>query len=105
MNSMGDKIVVGSDLGRDYVNLMLKYEPPFLDERVRKAINLLIDRDEALQLLAEGSGIKSGPIPPAHKIYALPEDDPDSWSTSGTTSPRRSNFSTRRASTTRRSTR
>jgi ABC-type transport system substrate-binding protein len=77
LNSMGDRIVVGSDLGRDYVNLMLKYEAPFTDERVRKAINLLIDRDEALQLLAEGSGIKAGPIPPAHKIYALPESDPD----------------------------
>lgn len=75
--SMGDKIVVGSDLGRDYVNLMLKYEPPFLDERVRKAVNLLLNRDEALQLLAEGSGIKAGPVPPAHKRYALPEDDPD----------------------------
>ena len=36
-----------------------------------------IDRDEAIQLLTEGSGIKAGPIPPAHKIYALPEDDPD----------------------------
>jgi peptide/nickel transport system substrate-binding protein len=76
-NSMGENIVVGSDLGRDYVNLMLKYEPPFLDERVRKAFNLLIDRDEALKLLAEGSGIKAGPIPPAHKKYALPADDPD----------------------------
>lgn len=74
---LGDKIVTGSDLGRDYVTLMLKYEPPFLDERVRKAFNLLIDRDEAMQLLAEGSAIKAGPVPPAHKLYALPEDDPD----------------------------
>ena len=74
---MGDKIVVGSDLARDYVNLMLKYEPPFEDERVRHAINLLIDRDDAMLLLEEGSGVKSGPVPPAHKKYALPESDPD----------------------------
>ncbi len=75
--ALGDKIVVGSDLGRDYVTLMLKYEPPFLDQRVRQAFNLLLDRDEAMQLLAEGSAVKAGPIPPAHKLYALPEDDPD----------------------------
>jgi ABC-type transport system substrate-binding protein len=74
---LGDKIVAGSDLGRDYVTLMLKYEPPFTDERVRRAFNLLVDRDEALQLLVEGSGVKAGPVPPAHKKYALPEDDPD----------------------------
>lgn len=76
-SAMGDKIVVGSDLGRDYFTLMLKYEPPFIDQRVRQAFNLLIDRDEAIQLMAEGSGIKAGPVPPANKVYALPADDPD----------------------------
>ncbi len=76
-STLGDKIVVSNDLGRDYYTLMLKYEPPFTDERVRKAFNLLIDRDEAIQLLAEGSGVKAGPVPPAHKLYALPESDPD----------------------------
>ena len=50
-SELGDKIVVGSDLSRDYFNLMLKYEPPFTDNRVRQAFNLLIDRDEAIQLL------------------------------------------------------
>jgi peptide/nickel transport system substrate-binding protein len=74
---MGDKIAVSSDLGRDYTSLMLKYEPPFLDERVRQAFNLLIDRDEAIQLLTEDSALKAGPIPPAHKLYTLPEDDSD----------------------------
>ena len=58
--TLGDKIVVGSDLGRDYVTLMLKYEPPFTDERVRQAFNLLIDRDEAMLLLEEGSAVKRG---------------------------------------------
>ena len=76
-NALADKIVVTSDLARDYYCLMLKFEPPFTDERVRKAFNLLIDRDEAIQLLAEGSARKAGPVPPAHKKYALPEDDPD----------------------------
>ena len=77
LKEFGNKIVVGSDLGRDYTTLMLKYEPPFLDQRVRQAFNLLIDRDEAIQLLAEGSGVKAGPIPPAHVLYALPETDPE----------------------------
>jgi peptide/nickel transport system substrate-binding protein len=76
-SALKDKIVVSSDLQRDYMCLMLKFEPPFTDERVRHAFNLLIDRDEALQLLVEGSGLKSGPLPPAHKKYTLPDDDKD----------------------------
>ena len=75
--TLGDKIVVSTNLQRDYLCLMLKYEAPFLDERVRKAFNLLIDRDEAIQLLYEGSGLKAGPLPPAHKKYVLPDDDKD----------------------------
>ncbi|MDP9235835.1 MAG: ABC transporter substrate-binding protein [Chloroflexota bacterium] len=75
--ALGDKINVTSDLQRNYMCLMLKYEPPFTDERVRHAINLLIDRDEVMQLLVEGSGVKSGPLPPAHKKYVLPDDDKD----------------------------
>ena len=80
-SALGDKIVVGSDLARDYYTLMLQSQPPagtpFQDQRVRQALNLLIDRDEAIQLMVEGSGLKAGPIPPAHVKYALPEDDPD----------------------------
>jgi len=75
--ALGDKIVIASDLARDYYTLMLKYEPPFTDERVRHAFNLLIDRDEIIQFTKEGSGLKSPPVPPAHKKYQLPADDPD----------------------------
>jgi peptide/nickel transport system substrate-binding protein len=74
---LGDKIVTGSDLSRDYLNLMLHYEPPFDDIRVRQAINLLINREEAILFLNEGDAVKCGPMPPAHKAYVLPEDDPD----------------------------
>jgi ABC-type transport system substrate-binding protein len=74
---MGDRIVTSSDLGRDFFCFMLKYEGPFADDRVRRAVNLLIDRDEAIDLLAEGSGVKCGPLPPAHKKYVLPDDDKD----------------------------
>lgn len=73
----GDEIVVGEDLARDYYTFMLHYEPPFNDERVRKAFNLLMNRDEILLLMRDGDAVKAGPIPPVHKRYALPEDDPD----------------------------
>ncbi|MCL6646014.1 MAG: ABC transporter substrate-binding protein [Dehalococcoidia bacterium] len=76
-NRLGDRITVSSDLSRAYATLMIKYEPPFLDERVRHAINLAIDRDEIIQAIDLGDGVKSGPVPPAHKRYALREDDPD----------------------------
>jgi peptide/nickel transport system substrate-binding protein len=72
----GDRMVMGSDLGRDYICLMLHYKPPFQDLRVRKAFNLLINREECLVLLEDGDAVKCGPIPPVHKRYALPEDDP-----------------------------
>ncbi len=76
-DALGDEIVVGSDLARDYFTLMLKYEPPFTDIRVRHAFNLLVDRDEMTQLMVEGSALKCPPVPPAHKKYQLPDSDPD----------------------------
>jgi len=76
-SALGDKIVTGSDLSRDYLNLMFSFQGPYTDIRVRRAMNKLIDRDEAILLLADGNAQKAGPIPPAHKRYALPEDDKD----------------------------
>ncbi|MBI2724315.1 MAG: ABC transporter substrate-binding protein [Chloroflexi bacterium] len=75
--ALGDKIVIGSDLSRDYLTLMLKYEDPFKDERVRHAFNLMLDRDEARALLEEGNAVNAGPIPPAHPKYKLDDNDPD----------------------------
>lgn len=77
LSELGDEIAVSSDLSRDYYNLMMKFEPPFTDIRVRKAFNLLIDRDEIILIMEDGNGKKTGPIPPAHVRYALPEDDAD----------------------------
>lgn len=77
LSRLGDEIAVGSDLSRDYYNLMMKYEAPFTDIRVRQAFNLLLDRDEIILLMEDGNGKKTGPIPPAHVRYALPEDDAD----------------------------
>ena len=79
ISRLGDRIVTGSDLARDYFNLMLnvKQAPMFEDERIRRAFNKLIDRGEIIQLMEEGDGVKAAPIPPAHKRYVLPEDDAD----------------------------
>lgn len=77
VGALGDKIVTGSDLSRDYTNLMVTYKPPYTDVRVRKAIARLLDREEAIGLAADGDARKCGPMPPAHKRYALPDDDPD----------------------------
>ena len=75
--ALGDKIVTGGDLSRDYTTLMMTYKPPFTDVRVRQAFNKLINRDEAIELLADGNAVKSGPMPPAQKRYVLPDDDKD----------------------------
>lgn len=77
VSALGDKIVTGSDLSRDYTNLMVTYKPPYTDLRVRKAIARLLDREEAIDLAADGDARKCGPMPPVHKRYALPDDDPD----------------------------
>ena len=75
-SDLGDKVVVTNDLGRDFDCLMMKFEPPFTDERVRHAFNLLIDRNEIIQGLEQGSGQPCGPMPPAQRRYVLPDDDP-----------------------------
>jgi peptide/nickel transport system substrate-binding protein len=74
---LGDSIVTTSDLSRTYRTLMVHYDPPFTDERIRRGINLAINRDEIRQVLDLGDGVFSGPVPPAHKTYALTEDDAD----------------------------
>ena len=75
-NEFGDRVAVGEDLGRDYLCFMMRYDPPFTDKRVRQGFNLLLNRDDMIALIEEGDAVKCGPVPPAHKRYALPEDDP-----------------------------
>jgi peptide/nickel transport system substrate-binding protein len=72
-----DEIATASDLSRAYRTLMLKYEEPFLDERVRQGINLGLNRQEIMDTLDLGDGQFAGPVPPSHQSYVLPDDDPD----------------------------
>jgi peptide/nickel transport system substrate-binding protein len=75
-NEMSGRIRTGDDLSRDYSCLMIRYDKPFDDIRVRQAFNLIINRDDIIQFLTDGDAVKCGPMPPAHTRYALPESDP-----------------------------
>lgn len=77
VSRLGDRVVTSSDLSRSYRTLMVKYEEPFLDERVRHAISLALDRREIMQVIDLGDGELCGPLPPAHEAFVLDENDPD----------------------------
>ncbi|MGB2694020.1 MAG: ABC transporter substrate-binding protein [Dehalococcoidia bacterium] len=77
VSRLGDDIITSSDLSRAYRTMMVKYEEPFLDERVRHGINLAINREEIMQIIDLGDGQLSGPVPPAHTTFVLDENDPD----------------------------
>ncbi|MDZ4278026.1 MAG: ABC transporter substrate-binding protein [Dehalococcoidia bacterium] len=76
-SSFGDQISFDTDLSRSYRTLMLKNEPPFDDPDVRHAISLALDRDEIRQVMNLGDGELCGPLPPAHELFVLDENDPD----------------------------
>ncbi len=77
--NLGDKVNITSELSRAYHCLMIKVVPPFDDPKVRKAIRLAINREEMIQLIErdKAGGVVSGVVPPAQKLYALPDDDKD----------------------------
>jgi peptide/nickel transport system substrate-binding protein len=76
---LGDKMTMTSELSRAYHSVWLKAVPPFDDPKVRKAFRLAINRKEMIQLVDRdpAGGVVSGIVPPAQKLYALPEDDAD----------------------------
>ena len=77
ITSFGDRLFTSSDLSRSYRTLMIKNIPPFDDPQVRHGINLLLNRQEIMQVMNLGDGEFSGPIPPAHELFVLDDDDPD----------------------------
>ena len=104
-DQLSGRIRFDENLSRDYSCLMMRYDPPFDDIRVRQAFNLMLNRDEMILFLNDGDAKKCGPIPPAHKRYALPEDDPAMEEYFRTDiGRRRSSSSKRRTSTSTRNT-
>ena len=71
----GQHIVHVDELNIWYVGLNCSV-PPFNDVRVRKAMNLSLDREKHLRLLVPGGKLASGPVPPVllkqHNIDTLP---------------------------------
>jgi peptide/nickel transport system substrate-binding protein len=49
--------------------------PPFNDPRVRKAVDLMIDREDIIALVAGGAGAAMGPVSPSLTEWALSEKE------------------------------
>lgn len=47
-------------------------KPPLNDQRVRMAISLAIDRQALIDMVLEGEGVPTGPIPPSNPYWAVP---------------------------------
>jgi peptide/nickel transport system substrate-binding protein len=61
-----------------YLSLGMRVDrPPFFDERVRRAIDMLLDRDELIRELAFGDGDILGPVNPrlADGYWSLPRSE------------------------------
>lgn len=68
-------VVVNKQPSLFYPVLHLKIKPPFDDIRVRKAINIGIDRDEILEVIQSGEGEYNGPIQWPQTKWALPQEE------------------------------
>jgi len=69
-----DLIVVKAPT-RFYPVIHFKIREPFLDIRVREALDLSIDRDEIIDLIWDGEGNYNGPIQWLMARFALPQDE------------------------------
>jgi peptide/nickel transport system substrate-binding protein len=61
-------------LGTDSIWMNTNVEPLGM-VKVRQAISLAIDRQAVIRAAVAGFGVLSGPVPPAQKQYALPENE------------------------------
>ncbi len=59
-----DRVVHADELNIWYIGLNCS-RPPFNDIRIRRAMNLSLDREKHLRLLIPGGELASGPVPPA----------------------------------------
>jgi len=69
------RIIVSTTPSGFYPVIHMKMKPPFDDIRVRKAIDLALDRDEFIRGLQDGEGNYNGPIQWVQEKWALPQDE------------------------------
>ncbi|MDO8614494.1 MAG: ABC transporter substrate-binding protein [Dehalococcoidia bacterium] len=74
LQNNGD-IVVGKAPSLFYPVIHMKMKPPFSDVRVRKAIDLALDRDEMIAIIQAGEGNYNGPIQWPQEKWALPQEE------------------------------
>ena len=70
-----ERVFIASAPSAFYNVIHFKIKPPFDDIRVRKAIDLALDRDEFISGLQDGRGEYNGPIQWVQKQWALPQEE------------------------------
>ncbi|MCS7295304.1 MAG: ABC transporter substrate-binding protein, partial [Dehalococcoidia bacterium] len=71
----GKDIEIDSDLSRSVWVILTRADGRWADRRARKAVNLAIDRDEIIEVMTFGEGVKSGVMPPAFASVSLSEQE------------------------------
>jgi len=71
----GKDIEIDSDLSRSVWVILTRADGRWADPRARKAVNLAIDRDEIIEVMTFGEGVKSGVMPPAFASVSLSEQE------------------------------
>ncbi|HLZ73288.1 MAG TPA: ABC transporter substrate-binding protein [Dehalococcoidia bacterium] len=75
VSQLGKQVDVDTTVTGAIWTVETRADGAFADPRVRQAIYLGLNRDEYIQLLELGNGVKSGPIPPGFKTFALDNDE------------------------------
>lgn len=71
----GDEVVITGDLSRSVWIIQGRADGKWADPRLREAINLGIDRQEYIDLMAIGDGVRSGYVPPSFGPVQPTEDE------------------------------
>ena len=71
----GEDVEIDEDLSRAVWVVLTRADGRWADPRARKAVSLALDRDELIDVMTFGQGVKSGIIPPAFAAVTLSESE------------------------------